>query len=75
VEVAVADRVSGIVERVGCRAAHDPDRLTWAVVWSAAYRARLTRDPRSAIGRHAILSYTHCTVAGALREARLIALQ
>ena len=75
VEVAVANRISGIVERVGCRATHDPDRLTWAIVWSAAHRALLTRDPRSAVGRHAILSYTHRTVAGALREARLTGLQ
>ena len=75
VEVAVADRMSGIVERVGCRATHDPDRLTWAMVWSAAHRARLTRDPRGAIGCDAILSYTHRTVAGALREARLTGLQ
>lgn len=75
VEVAIADRISGIVERVGCRATHDPDRLTWAIVRSPAHRARLTRDPRNAIGRHATLSYTHRTIAGALREARLTGLQ
>ena len=71
VEVAVADRGTGIVECVGCRAADDPDRLTWATVWSPAHRRRLTRDPRGAIGRHAAVSYTHRTIAGALREARL----
>jgi ATP-dependent DNA ligase len=71
VEVAVADRCSGIVERVGCRAAADPDRLTWAVVWSPQLRARLTLDPDGAVGRDAIVVYTHRTIAGALREARL----
>jgi hypothetical protein len=34
-------------------------------------RVRLTADPVSAIGRDAILIYTHRTIAGALREARL----
>jgi bifunctional non-homologous end joining protein LigD len=71
VEVAAIDRASGIVERVGCRTADDPDRLTWAVVWSHELRARLTRDPRRAIGRDVIVTYTHRTIAGALREARL----
>ena len=41
------------------------------VVWSAVLRARLTGDPRSAIGREATVIYTHRTIAGALREARL----
>ena len=67
----MADRGTGIVERVGCRAADDPGRLTWATVWSAAHRGRLTRDPRAAIGREATVTYTHRTIAGALREARL----
>jgi hypothetical protein len=49
-------RGSGIVERVGCRAAAEPDRLTWAIVWNPMLRARLTRDPRSAIGREATVS-------------------
>jgi bifunctional non-homologous end joining protein LigD len=40
VEIAAADRSSGIVERVGCRAADDPARLTWAIVWSPLLRAR-----------------------------------
>jgi ATP-dependent DNA ligase len=71
VEIATADRCSGIVERVGCRAADDPDRLTWAIVWNPMLRARLTRDPSSAIGRKATVIYTHRTIAGALREARL----
>ena len=71
VEVAIADRSSKIVERIGCRAADDPDRLTWATVWHPAHRMRLTRDPVSAIGRDATVTYTHRTVAGALREARL----
>jgi bifunctional non-homologous end joining protein LigD len=70
-EVAAADRVSGVVERVGCRAVDDPDRLTWAVVWSAELRARLTHDSRSAIGRDLTITYTHRTITGALREARL----
>jgi hypothetical protein len=70
-EVAANDRVSGVVERVGCRAADDPDRLTWAVVWSAELRGRLTHDPRSAIGRAVTITYTHRTITGALREARL----
>ena len=71
VEVAIADRASAIVERIGCRAADDPDRLTWAAVWHPAHRMRLTRDPHTALGRDATLTYTHRTVAGALREARL----
>ena len=71
VEVAVADRGTGIVERVGCRVAHDPGRLTWATVWSPAHRGRLTRDPCEAIGREATVTYTHRTIAGALRETRL----
>ena len=62
---------ASIVERIGCRAADDPDRLTWATVWHPAHRMRLTRDPVSAIGRDATVTYTHRTVAGALREARL----
>jgi hypothetical protein len=45
--------------------------VTWAIVWSPVLRARLTRDPRSAIGREATVIYTHRTIAGALREARL----
>ena len=71
VEVAVADRGTGIVERVGCRVADDPDRLTWATVWNPAHRGRLTRDARGAVGREATVTYTHRTSAGALREARL----
>jgi hypothetical protein len=74
VEVAIADRTSKIVERIGCRAADDPGRLTWAAVWHPAHRARLTRDPAGAVGRDATLTYTHRTVAGALREARLTGL-
>jgi bifunctional non-homologous end joining protein LigD len=71
VEIATADRSSGIVERVGCCAADDPDRLTWAIVWSPMLRARLTNDPREAVGREATVIYTHRTITGALREARL----
>jgi bifunctional non-homologous end joining protein LigD len=71
VEVAAPDRCSGIVERVGCRAVDDPTRLTWAIVWNPVLRARLTGDPLRAIGRDAIVIYTHRTIAGALREARL----
>ena len=74
VEVAVADRASGIIERVGCRVADAPGQLTWAIVWGHALRAQLTHDPASAIGRDATVSYTHRTVAGALREARLTTL-
>ena len=72
VEVAAVDRASGIVERVGCRVADAPDQLTWAIVWSPALRAQLTHDPRRAIGRELSVSYTHRTVAGALREARVM---
>ena len=71
VEIAVADRGTGIVERVGCRVEDDPGRLTWATVWSAAHRGRLTRDPYGSVGRQATVTYTHRTIAGALREARL----
>ncbi|MDX6678088.1 MAG: dependent ligase domain [Solirubrobacteraceae bacterium] len=71
VEVAALDRATGIVQRVGCGTANDPDRLTWAVVWSPDLRARLTHDPRRAIGRDVSVTYTHRTIAGALREARL----
>jgi hypothetical protein len=71
VETAAPDRSSGTVERVGCRTADDPNRLTWAIVWSPMLQARLTGDPRSAIGREATVIYTHRTIAGALREARL----
>jgi hypothetical protein len=71
VQIAAADRCNGIVERVGCRTTANPDRLTWAIVWSPVLRARLTRDPRSAIGRDATVVYTHRTITGALREARL----
>ena len=71
VEVAPLDRSSGVVERVGCRTADDPGRLTWAAVWSPNLRARLTRDPRRVIGREVTVTYTHRTIAGALREARL----
>lgn len=67
-------RASGIVERVGCRVADAPDQLTWASVWRHALRADLTDDPRGAIGRHASVTYTHRTAAGALREARLTTL-
>jgi hypothetical protein len=45
--------------------------VTWAIVWSRLLRARLTRDPRSALGREATVIYTHRTIAGALRQARL----
>ena len=58
VEIAAADRCSGIVERVGCRATDDPDRVTWAIVWSSVLRARLTADPLRAIGRDATVVYT-----------------
>ena len=71
VEVAAADRASGIVERVGCRVADAPDQLTWAIVWGHGLRAELTHDPARAIGRDVTVAYTHRTVAGALREARL----
>lgn len=71
VEVAALDRASGIVERIGCRTAHDPDPLTRAIVWSPQLRARLTHDPDSAVGRDVTVTYTHRTLAGALREARL----
>ena len=71
VEVAVVDRATGIVERVGCRVEDDPGRLTWAVVWSPAHRGRLTQDPDGAVGHEAIVTYTHRTIVGALREARL----
>ena len=74
VEVAAVDRGSGIVERVGCRVADAPDQLTWAIVWGHGLRAELTHDPASAIGRDATVAYTHRTVAGALREARLTTL-
>ena len=72
--VATVDRASGIVERVGCRVADARDQLTWAIVCSRALRVELTHDPASAIGRDAIVTYTHRTIAGALREARLTTL-
>jgi ATP-dependent DNA ligase len=74
VEVVVADRSSGIVERVGCRATDDAERLTWASVWNPTHRACLTQDPGAAIGRDATVTYTHRTVTGVLREARLTGL-
>ena len=74
VEVVAADGSSGIVERVGCRVADAPGQLTWSLVWSHALRAEPTHDPAGAIGRDATVTYTHRTVAGALREARLTTL-
>jgi ATP-dependent DNA ligase len=71
IEVVAADRVSGVVERVGCRAAADPDRLTWACVWPGPLRHDLTSEPRRALGRCAEVAFTHRTITGALREARL----
>lgn len=71
IEVAARDRASGVVERIGCRTTVDPYRLTWAVVWSAAQRRELTRDPTAAVGRAAEITYTHRTAGGVLREARL----
>lgn len=75
IEVAARDRTSGVVERIGCRAADDPHRMTWAVVWSAAHRRDLTDDPAAAAGRAGEITYTHRTVTGALREARLTQLR
>ena len=62
------------MQRVGCRAHADRGRVTWAVVWGGELGAELTADPAAAVGRAAELTYTHRTVAGALREARLTAL-
>lgn len=70
-EVVARDRSSGVIERVGCRAVDDPARLTWAVVWDGSPRRELTRVLDRAVGRAALVTYTHRTVAGALREARL----
>ena len=38
-------------------------------------RGRARQRPRSAVGRAAELTYTHRTIAGVLREARLTALK
>ncbi len=73
-EVVSRDPRSGVVERVGCRVADDPRGLTWAVVWDGSLRRQLTRELEDAIGRAAVVTYTHRTIAGALREARLTAL-
>jgi hypothetical protein len=67
------DRSSGVVERVGLRAA-DPDRLTWAVVWVSSVRGQLSADPMGPVGWPAEVTYTHRTIAGALRKPRLTAL-
>ena len=73
-EVVRVDRAHGRVQHIGCRAEHDDSRLTWAVVWGGELAAELIADPAAAVGRAAELTYTHRTVAGALREARLTAL-
>jgi hypothetical protein len=72
--VVARDRNSGLVERVGCHTAEDPERLPWAVVWDSSLRRQLTRQLDAAVGRAAVLTYTHRTIAGALREARLTGL-
>lgn len=74
VAIVARDRSSGLVERVGCRVADDPRRLTWALVWDGVLRHELTRELDEAVGRTAVVTYTHRTIAGALREARLTAL-
>jgi hypothetical protein len=68
VEVAIPDRASAVVERIGCRAPDDPERLTWATVWYSAHRMRLTRDPHTANRprRHADVHAPH----GRRRTAR-----
>ena len=60
--------------RVGCHTAEDPERLTWAVVWDSSLRRQLTHQLDAAVGRAAVVTYTHRTIAGALREARLTVL-
>jgi hypothetical protein len=44
------------------------------VVWDSSLRRLLTRELDAAVGRAAVLTYTHRTIAGALREARLTGL-
>ncbi len=73
-EVVSSDPCIDVVERVGCRVAGDPQRLTWAVVWDASLRRQLTRELNDAVGRTAVVTYTHRTIADALRETRLTAL-
>ena len=73
-ELVHLDRDTKRAQRVACRAAHDPTRRTWAVVWGGELAAELSTDPAAAVGRAAELTYTHRTVAGVLREARLTAL-
>ncbi len=74
VAIVARNRSSGLVERVGCRAADDPQRLTWALVWDGVLRHELTRELDDSVGRTAVVTYTHRTIAGALREARLTGL-
>jgi bifunctional non-homologous end joining protein LigD len=73
-ELVSVDRVSARVQSVGCRAHADRGRVTWAVVWGGELGSELTRDPAAAVGRSGELTYTHRTIGGALREARLTAL-
>ena len=64
-ELVHLDRDTKRAQRVACRTAHDPTRLTWAVVWGGELAAELSTDPAAAVGRAAELTYTHRTVAGA----------
>ncbi|MDP8908741.1 MAG: hypothetical protein M3N47_06410 [Chloroflexota bacterium] len=68
--VVARDGSSGVVERVDCRTAEDPERVTRAVVWGGSLRRQLTRDLDVAVGRTAVVSCTYRTVAGGLQEAR-----
>jgi hypothetical protein len=49
-------------------------RLTWAAAWGPGVRQSLTAGGRVLVGREVMLTYTHRTVIGALREARVTAL-
>lgn len=44
------------------------------MVWNTSLRRQLTRELNDAVGRAAVVTYTHRKIAGALREARLTAL-
>ncbi|MDP8909632.1 MAG: hypothetical protein M3N47_11080 [Chloroflexota bacterium] len=70
VAVVARDSGSGVVERVGSHVADDPKRLTWALVSDGVLRRELTRELDGAGGRTAVVTYTHRTIAGALREPR-----
>ena len=62
------------VKRQACSSAA-AQRLKWALVWDGVLRRELTRELDGAVGRSAVVTYTHRRIAGALREARLTVLR